>query len=132
MFKRLKHITILAFVLALGLVSCKKQLSDEELFDRLHGNWGATMKVMEYESFHYEVDSALFHTEGRRTGFVFSSKGNFQKTFEKSEVGAYWVEEGELVLSTADTTSFQILHVNARKLVLQTDSAKLYFEKYVY
>ena len=69
-------------MVALAFVSCRKQLSDEELFDRLHGNWGATMKVMEYESFHYEVDSALFHTEGRRLGIVFSSKGNFQKTFE--------------------------------------------------
>jgi len=37
-----------------------------------------------------------------------------------------------LVLSTSDTASMQILHVNARKLVLQDDSVKLYFEKYVY
>ena len=114
------------------LVGCKKKLSDEELFDRLHGNWGATMKVMEYESFHYEVDSTLFHTEGRRLGFIFSSKGSFQKSFEGVAAGSYWVEEGDLVLSTADTTSYEILHVNARKLVLQADSAKLYFEKYVY
>lgn len=119
-------------VIAIAFVSCKKQLSDEELFDRLHGNWGATMKVMEYESFHYEVDSTLFHTEGRRLGIVFSSKGNFQKTFEGDEIGSYWVEEGDLVLSTSDTASMQILHVNARKLVLQDDSVKLYFEKYVY
>lgn len=107
-------------------------MSDEELFDRLHGNWGATMKFLEHESFHYEVDTALFYEEGRRLGIIFSSKGNFQKTFEGTESGNYWVEEGELVLSTADTTSFEILHVNARKLVLQADSAKLYFEKYVY
>lgn len=107
-------------------------MSDEELFDRLHGNWVATMKVMEYESFHYEVDSALFHTEDRRLGIVFSSKGSFQKTFEGEEIGTYWLEEGDLVLSTADTISLQILHVNARKLVLQVDSVKLYFEKYVY
>jgi len=65
-------------------------------------------------------------------GIVFSSKGNFQKTFEGEEIGSYWVEEGDLVLSTSDTTSLQILHVNARKLVLQDDSVKLYFEKYVY
>lgn len=119
-------------LVALTFVSCKKQLSDEQLFDRLQGNWDATMKVMEYESFHYEVDSTLFHSEGRRLGIIFSSKGNFQKTFEEEGVGTYWVEEGDLVLSTSDTASMQILNVNARKLVLQFDSAKVYFEKYVY
>ena len=61
-------------------------MSHEELFDLLHGNWASTMKVMEYKSFHYEVDSTLFHTEGRRLGIVFSSKGNFQKTFEGKEI----------------------------------------------
>ena len=132
MFKRFTYPVLAILVVAIAFVSCKKQLSDEELYDLLHGNWGATMKVMEYESFHYEVDSALFHTEGRRLGFIFSSNGNFQKSFEGVEAGSYWVEEGDLVLSIADTTSFEILHVNARKLVLQVDSAKLYFEKYVY
>ena len=132
MFKRFTYPVLAILVVAIAFVSCKKQLSDEELYDRLHGNWGATMKVMEYESFHYEVDSALFHTESRRLGFIFSSNGNFQKSFEGVEAGSYWVEEGDLVLSIADTTSFEILHVNARKLVLQVDSAKLYFEKYVY
>ena len=132
MFKRFTYFVLTFLVVAIAFVSCKKQLTDEQLFDRLQGNWGATMKVMEYESFHYEVDSTLFHTEGRRLGIIFSSKGNFQKTFEGQEIGTYWVEEGELVLSTSDTTSLQILHVNARKLVLQVDSVKLYFEKYIY
>gem|GEM_PF-6171063 len=123
-----------AFILFLGLtlVSCRKQLSDVELLDRLHGNWGATMKFLEYESFHYEVDTALFFEEGRRLGIIFSSKGTYQKSFEGGENGSYWVEEGDLVLSTADTTSFEILHVNSRKLVLQKGKDKLYFEKFVY
>ena len=107
-------------------------MSDSELLDRLHGNWGATMKFLEYENFHYEIDSALFYEEGKRLGIVFSSKGNFQKSFEGTAIGSYWVEEGELVLSTEDTTSFEILHLNARKLVLQKGTDKIYFEKYVY
>ena len=117
-------------VCTIALVSCKKQFSDEELFERLHGNWGATMKFLEHESFHYEVDTSRFFEENRRLGIIFSSKGNFQKTFEGTENGTYWVEEGDLVLSTADSTSFEILLVNSKKLVLQGDSAKLYFEKY--
>tara|TARA_B110000046_G_scaffold25332_2_gene24785 strand:- start:4035 stop:4433 length:399 start_codon:yes stop_codon:yes gene_type:complete len=132
LYSRFTYLALTFLLVALTFVSCKKQLSDEQLFDRLQGNWDATMKVMEYESFHYEVDSTLFHSEGRRLGIIFSSKGNFQKTFEEEGVGTYWVEEGDLVLSTSDTASMQILHVNARKLVLQFDSAKVYFEKYVY
>ncbi|MDA9312419.1 hypothetical protein N8371_08440 [Vicingaceae bacterium] len=62
-------------------------MSHEELFDLLHGNWASTMKVMEYKSFHYEVDSTLFHTEGRRLGIVLVLKEIFKRLLKAKKWG---------------------------------------------
>jgi hypothetical protein len=122
------------------LVACSSnQPSDEELTERIHGVWIPNLIVSPVKNFTPEKDSSLFYKNNRRIQLTFNSKGTFSSTINNNELLPYYITGGILcsVYSQDETvinhTIYQeIEFLNHKKMVLNYDGMKLYYEKFVY
>lgn len=120
----------LFFVLILALSACKKDPTDEELTDSLFGTWEPYLISTLYQSHVFEDDSTFFYENGVRDKTLFLSEG---KMVENGAHLSYKVLDGNLlVINELDTSLHDILFVDSKKLVLDGDGAKVYYEKFTY
>lgn len=117
--------------------SCKRTLSDDEIRDRIVGNWESELIVQGSLNFTPKTDSALFFTEGKKNFIIFSKRGIASKTGRKVNDLSYFIEDGFLMISplgSSDTITQEIIFVNSKRLVLmeEKEDKKYYYNRFVY
>ncbi|MBL4709666.1 MAG: hypothetical protein JKY48_14630 [Flavobacteriales bacterium] len=132
----LKKVLTFCFLLIL-FHSCKRTLTDDEIRDRIVGNWERELIVKGSLNFTPKTDSALFYTKGKKNFVSFSKRGIASKTGRKVNDLSYFVEDGFVMISpleSSDTMTQEIIFVNSKKLVLfeEKEDMKYYYSRFVY
>ena len=117
--------------------SCKRTLSDDEIRDRIVGNWESSLIVQGSLNFTPKSDSALFYTAGKKNFITFSKRGTVTKTGGELDGLSYLIEDGFLMTvptESTDTLIQEIIFVNSKRLVVfeEKEDRKYYYNRFVY
>ncbi len=133
---RVRRVLAVVFILSL-IQACKPTLTDDQIRDRIIGNWESALIVQGSLNFTPKSDSAVFYTEGKKNFISFSKRGIASKTGLKANQISYFVEDGFLmttVIGSTDTLTQEIIFLNSKKLVLLKEEVdqKFYYSRFVY
>lgn len=130
-FRNLFWIGIFIFLIG---CSSEKQ-TDQELTEKIHGVWIQNLISDGSLNFTPKNDSDLFFTNRRQFEIRFSSNETYSTSKSGTKAYSFTIDRGTLRTENLDDTLLNnsfIDFLNYKKLVLNKNNRKFYFEKFVY